>query len=97
MRAADRSRAVVQVLEGHVPFRGAVHLDHARNAEALDEGRPDVRPEPGPGRDTQPVLAVAGRGGLAQQVAAELAHVDERDGLVPPDVVQEGRGAERAT
>ena len=35
-----------------------------------------------------------GRGRLAQQVAAELADVDEGDGLVPAHVVEEGRGGE---
>ena len=56
--------------------------------------RPDVGPETGAGGDPQPVVAVARRRRLAQEVAAELADVDERDRLVAAHVVEERARAE---
>ena len=94
VRLADGADAPVEVLERDVAFGGAVHLDDARDAEALLEGGPDVGTEPGAGGDAEAVVAVVRGRRLAQQVATELADVDEGDGLVPPDVVQEGAGGE---
>src|SRR5262249_11445341 len=96
VRLADGAGAIVEVLERDVPFGGAVHLDDAVDAEALLERRPDVRPEARAGGDPELVIAVVRRGRRAEQVAAELADVDERDRLVAADVVEERGRAERA-
>src|SRR5262245_20841348 len=89
MGLAHRADAAVQVLERDVALRGAIHLDDARDAEALLERRPDVGPQPGACGDPQPMCAIERRGWLAEQIAAELAHVHEGDGLMPADVIEE--------
>src|SRR5439155_16054808 len=71
-----------------------VHLDDPRDAEALLEGRPDVRAETRAGGHPQAVVAVARRGRLHAEIAAELADVDEGDRLVAAHVVEEGVGRE---
>src|SRR5262245_447467 len=97
MGLAHRADAAVQVLERDVALRGAIHLDDARDAEALLERRPDVGPQPGACGDPQAMCAIERRGWLAEQVAAELAHVHEGDGLMPADVVEERARRELAT
>src|SRR5216117_393493 len=94
VRLADGADASVGVVQGHVALRRAVHLDDACDAEALPEGCPDVGAEAGARGDAQAVVAVARCGWEAEEVAAELAHVDEGDRLVPADVVEECARAE---
>src|SRR5947199_1270268 len=90
MGFADGSDPPIGVVERDVALRRAVHLDDPRDAEALLEGDPDVRPEAGPGGDAQPVVAVAGRDRLAEEAATERAHDDEVRRPVAADVVEEG-------
>src|SRR6185503_21193528 len=82
VRLPDRAGAVVEVLERDVALGGTVHLDDAVDAEALLERGPDVRPQAGPRGDTQSMVAIVRRRRLAEQIAAELAHVDECHRLV---------------
>src|SRR5206468_9720358 len=94
VRLADRSGRAAVVLQRDVALRRAIHLDDARDAEAFLEERPDVGSQSRAGADTELVVAVGRRGRLAQQVAAELAHVHEGDRAMAADVVEEGAGAE---
>src|SRR4029453_3182066 len=75
--------------EGDVALGRAVHLDDARDAEALLEGDPDVGAQPGARRDAEAGIAVVGGGGLQQRVAAELADVHEGARLMTPHVAEE--------
>src|SRR5262249_52132883 len=94
VRLANRSDAAVEILQRDVALGSAVHLDDARDAEALLERAPHVGPQSGAGRHTEAVIAVRRRGRLAKQVPAELADVHEGHGPGGANGGQEGDGGE---
>ena len=79
--AADRAQLALEVDERRVALGRAVELDDARDAEALLEALPDVRPQAVADAEAQAVLAVARVRRRVQQVAAELADVLEQRAL----------------
>src|SRR5207237_6363043 len=96
IRAADGAGTAAAVHQAHVAFGRAVHFENLRDAEALLERLPDVRPKPRPRRIAERMLAVRRGGRLLQQISAELADVDEASRAVAADVRQKFSRAELA-
>ena len=94
---AGGARQAEGVDEGQVAFAGAVELADLVDAEALLERLPDLRPQAVADHKPYPVVAVAGRDGTVEQVAAEFADVAEGGGAVTTAVVPKARGAELAS
>src|SRR5262249_3433196 len=92
--AADGADRAAVVLEGDVALGRAVHLADPWHTEPLLNRPPGVGRRAGPGRRPEAMVAIARRRRLTQEIAAELADVQERDHAMATDVVQEGAGAE---
>ncbi len=88
---ADRTGLFLDVEQSDVAFGRGIELEDLRNAEALLERRPDVRPQPVAAAESQPGRVRRRRRGI-EQIAAELADVLEDGAAVAPDVVPERRG-----
>ena len=85
--AADRADLAVEIEEDAVTLRRRVPFEDFRNSKAFLEVRPDVRPEPVAAGEADLVLRLLRMRRAVQEVAAELADIEEYRAFVLCDVV----------
>jgi monoamine oxidase len=91
-----RARQSQGVQEHHVALAGAVELGHPAHAKALLELMPDIRPQAVTHHGAKGVAVIVRLAGRVQQVAAQLADIDETGGAMLAHLAEKVAGGKFA-